>query len=198
MKKDHPDTKTQEADRFRERIITIDSQRRRFAKGGVGATVVIATLASRPALAGICKSPSGFASGNLSHPGMTDCSPGKAPADWVDSNAAAELVFHDVFQAGPKANWGEETTFAGVLVAPDNGNSTDVADDGRIMPNPISKEFVAAWLNILDHSYPTGLNEENIKHIWDEWVQTGQYEVRAGLFWTAEAHIIPYLQYLHS
>ena len=46
---------------------SVDSSRRRFTKAGLAASGVILTLASRPVLANtVCKSPSGFESGNVS------------------------------------------------------------------------------------------------------------------------------------
>jgi len=56
---------------------SVDESRRRFTKSGLLASGVLLTLASRPSLGGgtvygagqVCKSPSGFLSGNLSHHG---------------------------------------------------------------------------------------------------------------------------------
>lgn len=171
----------------------VDLGRRRFGKAGVGGSTIIATLTSKPALAGICKSPSGFASGNLSHPGMIDCSEGLSPVEWAAVPAGQLPVndeFHSVFVSqGTRADWGN-AKFKAVLDGGDNANTYPA-------PNPISKEFVAAYLNIFSGYYPTGLNEQNIRHMWAEWESTGQYQVQPGVFWTADLHIIPYLQSLY-
>jgi len=171
----------------------LDLGRRRFTRAGAGAGAVVATLTSRPVLAGICKSPSGFASGNLSHPGMIDCSTGLSPVEWAAVPAGQLPVndeFHSVFVSqGTRADWGN-AKFKAVLDGGDNANTYPA-------PNPISKEFVAAYLNIFSGYYPTGLNEQNIRHMWAEWESTGQYQVQPGVFWTADQHIIPYLQSLY-
>jgi hypothetical protein len=49
-----------------------DQRRRSLIKGGLGAAPVIMTLSSRSAFAWHCKSPSGFVSGNKSHPTVAD------------------------------------------------------------------------------------------------------------------------------
>jgi hypothetical protein len=49
-----------------------NERRRSLIKGGLGAAPVIMTLASRSAFAWHCKSPSGFVSGNTSHPTVAD------------------------------------------------------------------------------------------------------------------------------
>ena len=66
----------------------VDQTRRRLAGAAVGSGVLL-TLASRPVLAnGVCLSPSGFQSGNLSRPnqGYTPCN-GRTPGYWGQKNS---------------------------------------------------------------------------------------------------------------
>ncbi len=55
-------------DNLKDKTKSVDTSRRRFAKTGLAASGVILTLASRPVLANtlLCRSPSGFLSGNTS------------------------------------------------------------------------------------------------------------------------------------
>jgi hypothetical protein len=62
---------------------SVDEGRRRVTKVGLGASALIITLASRSALGCSCKSPSGFASGNLSQAGgKTPTCNGQPPSWW--------------------------------------------------------------------------------------------------------------------
>lgn len=57
----------QTLENFEDKAKSVDSSRRGFTKAGLAASGVILTLASRPVLANtVCKSPSGFLSGNTS------------------------------------------------------------------------------------------------------------------------------------
>ena len=68
----------------------VDQTRRRLTGAGLAGSGVLLTLASRPVLAqgGICLSPSGFQSGNLSRPnqGNTPCA-GRTPGYWGEKNS---------------------------------------------------------------------------------------------------------------
>ncbi len=59
--------------------VIVSQQRRRWAKLGVGAPILM-TLASRPVLAGNCLS--NMMSGNLSNPNRGQCSKGWSPGGW--------------------------------------------------------------------------------------------------------------------
>src|SRR5690606_27745011 len=62
----------------------VNQSRRRFGKSGLAVTGVLATLASRPVLGTdlVCKSPSGFLSGNLSTHGPAPVCAGRSPGYW--------------------------------------------------------------------------------------------------------------------
>mgnify|MGYP000274083302 CR=1 FL=1 len=67
----------------------VDLTRRRLTGAGLAGSGVLLTLASRPVLAnGVCLSPSGFQSGNLSRPnqGYTPCG-GRTPGYWGEKNS---------------------------------------------------------------------------------------------------------------
>jgi len=171
----------------------VDESRRRWTKAGLGAGAVLATLAGRPAFAGICQSPSAFSSGNMSHHGTTQDCEGYAPDVWADLNQNQYPVqdekFTKVFPNLGKVVWDNEK-LSEVMSASDNENAYP-------KPNPISKEFAAAYLNINKGWYPAGLDETRLMMMWNEYASSGEYEVRANVFWKAD-QIVAYLKYMRT
>jgi hypothetical protein len=99
--------------------------------------------------------------------------------------------FKDFFPNGLNASWGNSDRLADVLDATDNGNT-------GTKPNPISKEFAAALLNIRSGSIPaTILDEMRLVGMWTEWVADGTFNPQAGVDWHA-SQIVLYLQGLQS
>ena len=184
----------------------INPSRRKLTGAALGVSAIF-TLASRPVLAGVCVSPSAAASGNLSHHGSAPNCSGKTPAQWVTlaqttnpnnpnhpSNngfPGGNVKFHDVFASGSRANWGNNTRLYEVMIAADNGNTTS-------QPNPISKEFAAALLNIRGGYVPPGvLTDTQLLIMWNDWMASGTYEPKAGAAWDANL-IVTYLRTLQA
>jgi hypothetical protein len=184
----------------------IDHSRRKLGLGlGVSA---IFTLASRPVLAGQCMTPSAAASGNLSTHGTPPTCTGKTPLLWAGSPAGqypgGNVNFHitsqntGVFKSGSRAQWftinGGNTNFntlKEVMEAADNNNTTT-------KPNPISKEFAAALLNIRGGFVPASvLTEGQLIGMWNEWMDSGSFAPKAGASWDAN-QIVTYLQTLQT
>lgn len=173
-------------------IEQVNESRRRWTKAGLGTGAVLATLAGRPAFAGICQSPSAFSSGNLSHHSTAKTYTGKSPDYWkglTPSELPDNSKFHDIFATGPQANWGEKR-FEHVL-----DNETNGAPGPT--PSPISQEFVAAYLNYLEDGDLACLDDTLLVMIWNDYVADGLYEVRANVFWDA-GHIVTYLQNMRT
>ena len=180
--------------------------RRRLTGAGLGVSAVF-TLASRPVLAGPCMSPSAASSGNLSQHGAPTICSGRTPAQWVSAvntgnpnngYPGGNVTFHTpppssqdgVFVSGSRAAWGP-FRLRQVMQAADNGNTGNT-------PNPISKEFAAALLNIRGGFVPAGvLTEVNLIGIWNEWMFDGTYSPQAGVDWDA-TKIVNYLKTLQS
>jgi len=167
-----------------------DAGRRRFATAG--ASAVLLTLPSR-SFAQLCKSPSGFVSGNTSSPGQPVCS-GQTPDSWArqlnNTSAPGDATFAAVFPNGNNVDWAK-ATFYEVLHAGDNGNT------GK-QPNPISKEFVAIYLDITGGSIPESiLTVRTLQHMWSQWSTTGFFSPTAGATWTTN-ELINYLQTLYA
>jgi len=196
------------------KIGPVDQNRRKLA--GFGASAIF-TLASRPVLADVCNAPSAHASGNTSHHGAAPVCNGQTTGYYAETfsqrdsadalastteSATAENSlnsrttstrnpnFHQVFKSGRNANWGSKS-FSRVLRSRDNGNS-------RKEPNPISKEFVAALLNIRGGLIPEQvLTEGKLMGMWNEWVDSGIYRPQAGMQWNGH-QIVSYLQSLQA
>lgn len=167
----------------------VDESRRRWTKAGLGAGAVLATLAGRPAFAGICQSPSAFSSGNMSHHSTAKSYSGRSPGTWAGV-APGQLPggnpsFHSIFSTGDLANWGDRTLSQ--VLDNNQGGATGP------FPNPISQEFVAAYLNWKNDGSSACLDDTLLVMMWNDYVDDGLYEVRAGVFWNA-GHIVAYLQ----
>lgn len=173
--------------------------RRKLAVLGVGA---VATLASRPVLAGTCNSPSAAASGNMSVRGTPPMCSGRSPQQWVDASNSNDpnngfpggnVVFSTVFANGNGILWPTDDNgrLRQVMSAPDNSNANPT-------PNPISKEFAATLLNIRDGRIPAAvLDEGRLIGMWVEWRSTGKFSPMAGIDWDAN-QIVTYLRSLQG
>ena len=171
----------------------VDASRRKLSGAALGVSAFF-TLASRPVLAVQCMSPSSAASGNLSTHGTPPSCTGKTAAQWaaIDKQDLQENPkFKDVFANGTYATWGSDDKLADVLDAADNSNASP-------SPNPISKEFAATYLNILDGRIPESvLSQTALIVMWGEWVNTGGFAPNGGATWNAE-QIVIYLRSLQG
>jgi len=178
----------------------IDSFRRKLTGSALGVSAIF-TLASRPVLAGQCMTPSSAASGNLSHNGTVPLCTGNTPAQWlvlVAVSDARNVSFHTppppsrngVFKSGTRADWGNNTVRQ-VMQNTGTGNTGST-------PNPISKEFAAALLNIRGGLVPANvLTETQLIGMWNEWMDTGIFTPKAGATWDTNT-IVWYLQSLQN
>jgi len=182
----------------------IDQSRRKLGVG-LGASVIF-TLASRPVLAGQCMTPSSAASGNLSTHGTPPSCTGLTPAQWVsfaqtttpnspnnpnNGFPGGNVKFHDIFASGSRASWGTNTRLYEVMLAADNGNTTS-------HPNPVSKEFAAALLNIRGGYVPASvLTEVQLIGMWNDWLVDGIFNPMAGVNWNTQ-NIVDYLRTLQA
>lgn len=191
-------TETQDTPPTASQNDSIDQSRRRLTGATLGASAIF-TLASRPVLAAQCTSASAAASGNLSQHGPVITCSGKTAAIWAETdkqnypggNPGGNPKFMDVFNNGTYANWGANDRLDNVLDAGDNGNTGST-------PNPISKEFAAALLNIRAGSVPASvLTEMQLIGMWNEWVIDGIFNPKAGAEWGTN-QIITYLQTLQA
>jgi hypothetical protein len=183
----------------------VNTTRRDLAKSGLMLSGVMLTLASRSAVGGnfVCKSPSGFLSGNLSAHGTPITCSGRSsgywgthPTQWPAPYQAGTCSNSTCTQA---ADWSHGTTFRSVFNC--NGQGTIYAQysmmqvvwlGGNLDPNQLGAHVVAAVLNARMGSTPI-LTEAQVANIFNEWNLKGYFEPTAGVKWYA-ADIVAYLQ----
>ncbi|SMP69439.1 hypothetical protein [Noviherbaspirillum suwonense] len=183
--------------------------RRRFTRVGVGASAVVATLASRSVLANLaCTTPSGFTSMNQSHraaDGVIQCN-GLSYMDWMRTEGWAPpgtAMFSIEFSpARPDLLVGEPVTGTGI--ADTGGGTSGLLLDKATLRQAlfgtqtplIVKHLIAALLNASTNrsTYPTTIQ---VKEIFRDWNANNSYEVTAGVRWSTD-EIIKYLSYTQT
>lgn len=160
------------------------SSRRQFAKTSLGISGVILSLASRPVLGDVvCKSPSGFLSGNASTHGPQPVCQGRSPGYWknhVDSwPISTDTQFNSVFPTSPSSVYAQYTFLQ--LLDPKS-------DDFQ----KLGMHLVAAYLNAISGWTPF-LTVETILAMFAEWQSKGTFSPTATVQWSA-AEIVNYLK----
>ncbi len=167
--------------------------RRRFAKAGAGASGgVLLTLASQPAMAIVCTSPSGTVSGNNSRKGGPEqqCV-GRSPGywkthheEWRGANTNGETPFKQTFYCG------------GVGSAMAKYNCFDSVDPDKVTngddPNNVAMHIMATMLNVRSGKI-TFLTTNQVLGIWYSYATKGVYVPTAGETWDG-AEIVTYLK----
>lgn len=158
--------------------------RRRFGKSGLAVSGVLATLASSPVLGDvICKSPSGFYSGNLSTHGKPPVCSGRSPGYWknhlTDWPVATTLTFHPTFTSPPGSLYHSVTMLT-------------LLDHQDYDHNNLGMHLVAAYLNFKKGWTPF-LTVETLQAMWNEIQATGVYHPTAGVTWTRQYLVDTYL-----
>lgn len=159
--------------------------RRRFAKAGVGGGAgVLLSLASRSSLGcAVCKSPSGFLSGNVSQHGPAVTCEGASPGYWKNhtgwpSGFSHSTLFSHVFPVNHGSHY-ENVTMYNLL----SHQSFDVDNIGM--------HLVAAILNSAKGWTPF-LPESTIISMFTEWQNIGYYSPTPHVKWYA-ADIVNYI-----
>lgn len=187
--------------------------RRRFTRAGVGASAVILTLTSRSALAQVaCKSPSGFASANLSQQNSEAAAcDGITAANWLDPNrqwpVPKETRFVDIFGSSslmfrtgaPQKFYDAFPSRADKKDLPPGQAAKSTSLDEATLYDALNggetpavvKSIIAAYLNFKAglNKYPT---DQQAIAIFKEWQANGIYTPSAGIKWT-EDDIMSYL-----
>jgi hypothetical protein len=184
---------------------SLDKSRRSFAKSGLVVSGVLLTLSSRPVLGqSVCKSPSGFESGNLSFHGTPITCSGRTPGFWMN---------HTDWPSPYKAYTTTQTVNKGVVTTTTNpgtyfkeyfhciGNGAKFGSltimqviqlTGQDDKTQIGAHSVAALLNARSGLTPV-LTEAQVKNIFNEYDSKGYFEPTAGIKWNAE-DIVTYLK----
>jgi len=202
-----------------EQTNSVDISRRRFTKAGVAVSGVLLTLASRPSLGaggglgggGVCKSPSGFMSGNVSSHGNEQYCSGRTPGYWSNHyNWPLPYKTGNCTDTRNKQNylsWENSGPFGGTMFNDTNigfhsyGNGSIYKTysmmqvmllDGNDDPYQLGAHSVAALLNAAQGWTPV-LTVSQVRNMFKEWDQKGYFEPTAGVKWYAE-DIVDYLQ----
>ncbi len=163
----------------------VNESRRRFGKSGLAASGMLITLASRPVLgAEVCKSPSGFLSGNLSTHGAPPICEGRSPGYWKTRTSwpianRTTCLFSSVFTCAPGSPYSSVTML-------------DLLSHQDFDSNNLGMHLVATYLNAMEGLTPF-LAVERIVSMFTEWQATGYFSPTAGVTWNA-AQIVDYLQ----
>lgn len=164
----------------------VNESRRRFGKSGLAATGVLATLASRPVLGcEVCKSPSGFLSGNLSKKNNkpVTCA-GRSPGYWKNKTSwpisnRSTAKFSSVFTCSPSSPY-KSVTMLTLL----SHQSYDT--------NNLGMHLVATYLNVVQ-GWSSFLTVERLNTMFTEIQTKGYFSPTAGVKWTA-AQVVDYLK----
>jgi hypothetical protein len=163
----------------------LNESRRRFGKSGLAASGVLLTLASRPVLGcEVCKSPSGFLSGNLSTHGSPAICQGRSPGYWKNHQSwpianRSTCKFSSAFTCRPRSPYASVTMLT--LLSHQSFDS-----------NNLGMHLVAAYLNAMQGWTPF-LTVERIQSMFVEWQATGYFSPTAGVKWSA-AQIVDYIK----
>lgn len=160
------------------------TSRRQFAKAGLGISGVILSLASRPVLGDVvCKSPSGFLSGNASTHGPQPVCLGRSPGYWKNHEnnwpIATDTQFSSVFPAPSSSVYAKYTLLQ--LLTPQQDDK-----------HKLGMHLVAAYLNAVSGWTPF-LTAETIIAMFSEWQSKGTFSPTATVQWTAP-DIVNYLK----
>lgn len=149
--------------------------RRRFGKSGLAVSGVLVTLASRPVLGcEVCKSPSGFLSGNLSSHGTPPVCAGLSPGYWKNHTAwpisnRTTVKFRSVFTCLSTSPYYSVTMLT--LLSPQSYDK-----------NNLGMHLVAAYLNA-KAGYTPFLTAERVKSMWTEIQGETYFSPTAGVNW---------------
>lgn len=197
-----------------------DKSRRSFAKSGLVASGVLLTLSSRPVLGElVCKSPSGFESGNLSFHGTPIICAGLSPGyyknntNWPSPYEADKTTTSRVSKSDEEKKKGEDhtpsyttittvvpgTKFANVFSCIGYGKAYDNLTMSQVLnlggtgdPYQLGAHCVASLLNARSGFTPV-LTEAQVKNIFNEFDSKGYFEPTISIKWYP-ADIVAYLK----
>jgi hypothetical protein len=203
---------------------SVDESRRLFTKSSLVVSGVLLTLASRSALGGggtvvggVCKSPSGFLSGNASQHGTPCTCSGRTPGYW-GTNTDTSHTWPTPYKTGSCTNtkftqqytsWSNTGTTSGTLHRDTTlgFHCTGYAAGyykysmiqvillgGKGDPSQLGAHCVASLLNIRKGWIPASvLTEAQVRNMFNEYAAKGYFEPTAGVKWYP-ADIVTYLK----
>ena len=195
---------------------SVNESRRRFTKSGLAVSGVLLTLASRPSLGGgggfgggfVCKSPSGFMSGNLSQHGTPQKCSGRTPGYWgthynwpspYKTGTCTDTKHKQYYKSWSITNAtmfkdssvGFHCSGYGLKLKPYSMMQV-ILIGGTIDKYQLGAHCVAALLNARKGWTPV-LTEAQVRVLFNEYDSKGYFEPTAGVKWYP-GDIVAYLQ----
>ena len=195
-------TNKQSTEGIEDKIKSADLARRRFTKSGLAASGVILTLASRPVLANnVCKSPSGFLSGNVSshveqlctanYPSYyannpdawkgTQYTPGEYKNETQSADTSSKSSTTNLNSSKEIDKWVGGTQYSEAFPGSSRFPGKSMMQV-LWMQDPMGQQFVAALLNAALGLTPP-LTETKVVDICLEYETRGFFEPTAGVHW---------------
>jgi len=195
-------TNKQSTEGIEDKIKSADLARRRFTKSGLAASGVILTLASRPVLANnVCKSPSGFLSGNVSshveqlctanYPSYyannpdawkgTRYTPGEYKNETQSADTSSKSSTSNLNSSKEIDKWVGGTQYSEAFPGSSRFPGKSMMQV-LWMQEPMGQQFVAALLNAALGLTPP-LTETKVVDICLEYETRGFFEPTAGVHW---------------
>lgn len=187
---------------------SVDESRRGFTKSGLALSGVLLTLASRPVLGDfVCKTPSGFLSGNVSVHGNPQTCGGLTPGYWGNkpenwpSPYKAGTCSGNATDCNHPGNWttASATKFMAIFNCNNHGSIYSSYTLFQVIwlggggdPDQLGAHVVSALLNARS-GYTPVLGETQLINMFNEWNQNGYFEPTAGVKWYG-ADIVAYLK----
>lgn len=174
----------------------LHSSRRKFTMAGLGISGAILTLASRPVLGNVvCKSPSGFLSGNASTHGAQPVCQGRSPGYW--KTHAGEATNGKGKPSGGSWPIPTDTQFSSVFLTSFSSayakySFLELLSHQEDDQHNLGMHLVAAYLNAVSGWTPF-LTIETLKAMFAEWQSKGAFSPTATVQW-GPAEIVYYLK----
>jgi hypothetical protein len=169
------------------------ASRRRFAKSGAGVSAgVLLTLASQPAMATVCTSPSGTTSAASSRKtGTASACVGRSPGYWKTHHWAwksagtnGDALFKSTFYCGGRCSALTKYTCFAIVDPTKVTNGDD--------PDNVAMHIMATLLNVRSGKI-SFLTVNQVVAIWYSYASTGTYKPTVGVTWDG-AKIVSYLK----
>ena len=196
IKKDQIDEneENQQSELVTSQDVFAGESRRRFTRAGLAASGVVFTLASAPVLGCTAQSPSGFASGNLSHSGNTQ-SDACSPCYWCSKETWGHGIKRD-----SSSTKNDGTKFRVLFPTCSSGSkyySSTCSDliEGQSFDSAngyLGMYLVAAYLNSIS-GWTSFLPPAKIQQMFTEWQSHGYFSPSPGVQWNA-TKIVTYLK----
>lgn len=188
---------------------SVDESRRSLTKSGLAMSGMLLTIASRPSLGDVvCKTPSGFLSGNLSSHGTPQTCAGLSPGYWANHPESWPSPYQvgtpDVKQTKKKPDNSATpgTMFNDVILGFQGGNYPNMSmmdviqSGGQGDPYQLGAHCVSALLNARSGRTPI-MTEVQVRNMFNEFSSKGYFEPTAGVHWSP-AEVVTYLQHTMS